>query len=228
MRESNLKRKIVIAWQFFEWFLAYIPLRTIFYFKKEYPRDEDIATRPLLIVSNHKHVFDPWFITLSLPFSQFRKILPIRFLATRNFKNPLFNIIYWVIIYPFMYWPNGVYVLPPRGKDAHLTIDEKTQEVREAMANHEALLFFAEGGLYKKEGVGEFKRGATYIQKETGASILPLAIRFKGVWWLPWPLGKRYISWSKQIIYIPKEMVNNEHIASARLREHVVFLYEKK
>lgn len=226
MPESRIKRRIIISWQIFEWLVAYIPLRTLWRFEKQYPNHSDIERRPLLIVSNHKHVFDPWFITLSLPFSQFKKILPIRFLATRNFRNPLLNLVYWIIIYPFMYWPNGVYILPPRGKDENLSIADKTKEVREAMRRGEALLFFAEGGVNHKDGIGEFKRGPAYIQKETGAAILPLSIRFRGPWWLPWPFGRRYLRWGS-IIHIPANLIADDIKSAVWLREQVLMLYEK-
>ncbi|MAZ40938.1 hypothetical protein CL654_02380 [bacterium] len=225
MKESKIKRFIVISWQVFEWLVAHPVLKTILYTKVVLPRYEDIKTRPLLIVGNHKTVIDPWLFVQSLPFKYYWSILPIRFLATQSPRHWFLKIIYWVITYPFIYWPNGVLILPPRDKDGVLTIEDKTASTVDRLQKGEAVMIFAEGRVHKKDGIGEFKRGPQHIHYKSKAPILLTTIKIKGPWWLPW--SKRTIRWDKEHTYFSEHTPLNEIESSKWLHRRAEELYNK-
>lgn len=226
--ESEYKTAFVTAWHHFTYFLIYIPLRTLFRFRVNAPQNIGACQ---LIVTNHKSLFDSWFFGCTLPYSKFSTIAPIRFLASQSFRHPVLNAIYSLIIYPFIYWPNGVILMPPRRTNDGLTIEDKTREIIDALNLGKTVLLYAEGRVYKKEGVGKFKRGPAYIQKKTGVPILLASIRFSrrgnlpgSQWWVPW--AKREINWAQEFTYIPKEIIDDSEKASEWLRSKVVELYE--
>src|SRR3989344_2229655 len=142
MKETKFRRVCVIFWTHLSWFIAYIPIRTYLYTKTTYPRDEDILKHPLLIIANHKWLFDPWIIGLNLPYRHYGKMAPIRFLATQYFNNSFLNFIYRFIVYPFFYWPNGVLLLPPRSAGGTPTIEDKTKSIIDAINKKEVVLMF--------------------------------------------------------------------------------------
>lgn len=221
--ENSVRYKIAQGWQIFSWIISYISYRYIWVFKKNIPLGL-LGNGPVIIVSNHKSMYDPWFLTMTLPFSIYKKIVPIRFLASQNFNNSFLNAIYFFIIYPFIYFLNGVLLLPPRRKNGILTIEDKTASSIAALKRGETLIIFAEGKVWRYKGVHEFKRGPAYIQKNTQAPILLVSIRFQGYWWLPW--HKRIIHWDNKHIFIPEEIIDDSEKATEWLRQGVIRLYE--
>jgi 1-acyl-sn-glycerol-3-phosphate acyltransferase len=216
MNETKIKYRLIIIWQKFSWYVGYFLWKMALGYKVTLPSAAAATTKPLLIVANHQGVADPWPLTLTLPRSWFWKMAPVRFMATQYFRNPLMNIIRPLVIWPFVYWPNGVIYLPhPKKKgNEKLTIEEKTKTTIEAITAGNTVVMFPEGRISDNGDIGEFKRGPAYIQKLTGAPILIAALNRE----------KRTVIWEKETIMIPKEL--DESQAAAWLRNRVLALYE--
>lgn len=226
MAKANNNDQIVVLWQILSWFVGHFLYKTIFYFKTVHkPRYEDISTRPLIIVGNHKSVADPWFYMTTLPFKYYRATLPMRFVATSSPRHRVLKAIYWIFTFPFVYWTNGVLVLPRRKKNGTLSINDKMRSSLDALKEGEVVIMFPEGGIKKKKGVHTFKRGVGYLQKNTEVSILCASVRVTGSSFLPWPFTKRYVNWSQELIQIPSEMLDDEEQGPEFLRKKVEELY---
>ena len=227
-----LKYKFIYGWHILSWLIWYIPLRTVFRFKGSKPRDEDISTRPLIVVVNHKSLWDPWFYTHTLNFKQFLMSAPMQAMATQRFNSSFLNLIYYIFIKPFIYFPYGVLTLPTPKEGIKLALEEKTKLYKDVLKHNGSIFVFPEGGLKRMPGIHEFKRGATYLQKEIGAPILLASIRFikndgyPGIqWWLPWT--KRIVNWDNKLTYIPKEIINDDIKSAEFLKAKVEKLYNK-
>lgn len=219
---NKLHRYFVIFWQYFEWVVLHI-FTLVWRFEVRLPGK--FPDRPFLMVTNHKSMVDPWFFVILMPLRIFRRHPPYSFVASQAF--PLW---FRVFLKLFIYFPNGVRPLPKRRGDGKLTIDEKVSTTLEALNNKDIALIFPEGHVFKKEGIGEFKRGAAYIQEKTGVPIILGSIRFSkhrflpGSWWgLPWV--KRTIKWAGNSVYVPKEILHNNDTSGEWLRKQVEELY---
>ena len=60
------------------------------------------------------------------------------------------------------------------------TIEEKLTPYIKALQSNQTVMLFPEGGLFRHDAVGEFKRGAVYLHAMSGMPILPASIRFSG------------------------------------------------
>jgi len=229
MSHANKNNAIVTVWQKITWLVGHFLYRTIFHFSVvKKPKYDHISTRPLLIVGNHKSTFDPWFYMTTLPYKYYKATLPMRFIATTSPRHWFLKTIYWFITYPLIYWPNGVLILPPRKKDGSLTIDDKMKSTLESLKSREVVILFPEGGVKKKRGIHEFKRGAGYLQKNIKVPILCASVRIEGKSYLPWPLTKRYVNWSQELTYIPEHLLDDEKEGPEFLRKKVEELYTQK
>ncbi len=219
---NRLHRYFVICWQYFEWVVLHI---FVLVWRFDVTLPDKFPDKPFLMVTNHKCMVDPWFFTILMPFSVFREHPPYSFVASQEF--PLW---FRVFIKIFLYFPNGVEPLPRRKGKEELTIDEKIAPTLNALNNGDIALIFPEGHVHKKEGIGEFKRGAAYLQELNGAPIMLGSIRFSkhkflpGSWWgLPWV--KRTINWAEKPVYIPKEILHDNEASGEWLRKQVEELY---
>lgn len=222
--ENFLKYWLVVFWHHLSWVIAYIPFRTIWNFEVENPPRE-LLKKPLIIVANHKSIYDPWFIGLTLPHNLYRKIAPTRYMASRNFNSAFLNAIYYIIILPFIYFPNGVLFLPPRNQNGKLSISDKMKTSIDAIRGKESVLIFAEGRVRRHGSIHEFKRGPAYLQRRTKAPILLVSVKFSSHWWLPWT--ERKITWGKEYVEVPEDIIKDEEKGPEWLRKKVEKLYEK-
>jgi len=130
--------------------------------------------KPIVIMANHKSIFDPWIISTSLPFKTFCKLLPIRILGTKDYSDPFLKLVGKFGIVSFIYYIYGVI-----GIRKAWTFEEKTEPLVQAIKHKQSAFIFPEGGLNKDEMIGNFRRGVPYIYAHTGVSILPCSIHFK-------------------------------------------------
>lgn len=174
--------------------------------------------RCLILAPTHQSLLDPWLIIGALRYRHWRMLMPIRILATQTFRRipakwltPLIRVFYRL---------EGVIALPPKEEGG--TLPDKVQGVVDALRQGDVVAIFPEGTVGKNDPspVGEFAPGVVYLQRRSGARIVPIAI------WMSkrrWP-RRRYIIEVGAPVHIPDQL---DLEAGARwLRERTVELYE--
>jgi 1-acyl-sn-glycerol-3-phosphate acyltransferase len=176
--------------------------------------------RCLILAPTHQSLLDPWLIMGALHYRQWRMLMPVRALATQTFRRvparwltPLIRIFYRV---------EGVIALPPKEEGG--TLPEKVQDLLNALLRHgDVVAVFPEGTVGKSDisPVGEFAPGVVYLQRRSGAPIVPMAV------WMSrrrWP-RRRYIIEVGTPVHIPDEL--GLGAGAAWLRERTLELYER-
>ncbi|MCX6713467.1 MAG: lysophospholipid acyltransferase family protein [Candidatus Vogelbacteria bacterium] len=128
---------------------------------------------PIIIISNHKSVFDPWLVPGAIPFRVFIKLLPIRILATKDYSDPT---CVWLEKFKLISLAHYLYGAISITKS--LSFEEKTDPVVNAIKKGQSVIIFPEGGLNKEKTIGNFRRGVPYIYARTHALILPCSVNF--------------------------------------------------
>ncbi len=192
------------------------------YFAVELHRPADLLERGsescLILAPMHKSVLDPLLIMSALRYRQWRALIPVRTLATQTFSGllrwfgPLIRLLYRV---------EGVVELPPRDEGG--TLPEKLQGLLDALRQGDVVAIFPEGGVWKKRNppIGEFVPGVIYLQRRTGADIVPIAL---------WTGGRlrprsRYVIEMGTPTQIPADL--DLDAGAAWLRERTLELYER-
>lgn len=212
-KESEKRKTFVVFWQKLTWYVGHFAWQG--FFKMHLPNKKVFNHRPLLIVANHQSISDPWAILLPMPLGLYKRLIPIRFLASREPNHAILRRIYKFIIKPLIYIPNGVIELPPRRHDGVLSLEDKTRSTIDRLQAGEVVIVFPEGHANYQSKVSPFKRGAPYIARQTGAPILPVAIDWE----------KRIVRWSPEVVRIPASL--NEEEASAWLHGKVDALFKE-
>jgi 1-acyl-sn-glycerol-3-phosphate acyltransferase len=220
MAENIGYRSIVVASQSVAW-LAGQFLKLCFNIDMRRPAGvfERGPEQCLILASTHRSILDPWLIMSALRFRQWRMLLPVRTLATQTFRRapmtwltPLIRILYRV---------EGVVELPPKEEGGALP--EKVQGLLNALREGDVVAIFPEGVVWKKRcpPIGEFAPGVVYLQRRSGARILPIAV------WTSrtrWP-RRRYIIEIGEPILIPESL--ELEAGASWLRERTLALYER-
>ena len=226
------KIRTVIA--FCVWFVSYLitrPFTRLFGTVRVHYEDGDLGKiqRPVIIASNHKGSFDPWFLVSSLPFSVFMRLLPIRPLVSRKFseENKVGRFVSALGLMSVVYYLYNVIPVPSVD-----SFEGKIHPLVKALNNDETVLMFPEGRIVSGEDVRDLKKGIVHLQQRTDVPILPCGIRYdrRGFF-----LYDVHVSFGKPL-FIPKDLyaaADDEGYATARrhLREKLVELYhsgEKK
>ena len=131
------------------------------------------AQKPLILISNHRSIFDPWIICINLPFRTFLNLLPIRILGAKGFVNPASRILNSLGIVSLVYFLYGVRIFREGW-----TFEEKLQPLVQALRDSETVMIFPEGKIQHGPELGLFHRGTAYLAERTRSSILPASIRF--------------------------------------------------
>jgi 1-acyl-sn-glycerol-3-phosphate acyltransferase len=175
--------------------------------------------RCLILAPTHQSLLDPWLIMGALRYRQWRMLMPVRTLATQTFRRaparwmtPLIRSFYRV---------EGAIALPPKEEGG--TLPGKVQGLLDAICEGDVVMIFPEGGIGKKHDppVGEFAPGVVYLQRRSGARILPMAV------WMSehrWP-RRRYIIEVGAPVHIPDSL--DLAAGAAWLRERTLELYER-
>lgn len=139
----------------------------------------------MIITPIHKSYADHFFILAALPV--WSKLLPARTMAAD-----------WTFEVPVMGWALknlfGAYRIRNK-KSLGLSIREILQEPLATLKNGGVVGIYPEGGIRFKPGVHEVKVGVAFLAKESGAPILPVAI--KGIDYLSWKaffFGRRKVT----------------------------------
>ena len=128
----------------------------------------------LILASMHKSVFDPWLIMGALRYHQWRALIPVRTLATQTFRRAPLT---WLMsLIRVLYRVEGVVELPPKEEGGSLP--EKVQGLLDALREGDVVAIFPEGRIWKRRfpPIGEFAPGVVYLQRRSGARIVPIAV----------------------------------------------------
>lgn len=211
------------------WILTYFiywPLVRIFYSVK-IKIDSSVlkeATKPIIIISNHQSLLDPWHVNVALPFRIFFNLLPIRmYAAAQRLKDPTSSKLKNFGIMGLVYFLCDVIVIPNDG-----TYVEKIMPLIDALKRSETAFVFPEGGMSTDGIVKDFKRGAAELCYRTRNKILPVAIRFYSG-----KIRKRCSINFGKVFQIPDELlsiveVDERHrVCSEYLRKIILQLYNE-
>jgi 1-acyl-sn-glycerol-3-phosphate acyltransferase len=164
----------MVAVQYSSWLISQL-LRCRFVMRVHIPAGlfEDRARRRLIIAPTHGSFIDPWLLALALRWHQMRSLVPVRILATQTLGRlapfkPLIGLLYRLA---------GVLALPPRTAGGSLT--EKVLGLVEALDHGDAVVIFPEGHVrhHEASSIGPFARGVVHVHRESGAPVVPVAIR---------------------------------------------------
>ncbi len=157
---------------------------------------------------------------VALGYRLFRALVPVRTLATQDFRSPLLQ--WFKPLIKIIYWLEGVIELPPEEYDER-SLPEKLRGLLVALNEGNVVAIFPEGEVWKKREppIGEFAPGVIYLHRRSGAPIVPIAV------WMSerkWP-RRRYVVQFGQPVQIPESL--DQDAGAAWLREHVLALHEK-
>jgi len=122
----------------------------------------------------------------------------------------------------FVYRLEGVIELPPEDNDKGFH-PEKVRGLLVALNQGDVIAIFPEGEIWRRREppIGEFAPGVVYLQRKSGALIVPIAV------WISeraWP-RRRYVVRLGEPVQIPDHL--DFDTGAAWLREHVLTLYEQ-
>ena len=219
--EADRYRSIIVASQYFWWVLAHV-LHLRYEIRAHHPAGlfEHKREHCLILASSHKSILDPWLIMLGLKYSHFRALVPVRTLATQTFVGKLSWLNWFKPLIKLIYRVAGVIELPPEDKGDGFH-PEKIRGLLVALNQGDVVAIFPEGQIWRKQNppIGEFASGVIYLQRKSGASIVPIA-----VW-----MGQRRWPRRKYRVRFAEPVGAPEHLefdsAAAWLREQVLELY---
>jgi 1-acyl-sn-glycerol-3-phosphate acyltransferase len=125
---------------------------------------------PVLVIANHKTVFDHFIFGAALP--KFSPLFAVRFMGEMDhFNFSALEFLRKTKIIRLFYAIFGVFpAIRGKGLDAAL---EKPQNI---LKNGGAVLIYPEGKVVKENTIGKFKKGAPALAIKTGITVLPVSI----------------------------------------------------
>ena len=219
MAESVSYRSMVVATQYLSWLLAQL-LRLRYSIRSHCPAGffERDPGHCLILAANHQTYVDLGLIMIGLGYRRFRALAPIRTLGAQDFRSPLLE---W--LKPFIkiiYKLEGVIVLPPEEHDDR-SLPEKLRGMLVALHEGEVAAIFPEGEVHTKREppLGKFAPGVVYLQRKSGAPIVPIAV------WISdrrWPRRRCVIQFGRPVS-IPENL--DQEAGAGWLRDRVLELY---
>lgn len=218
-KRSDVRYRLPRASQLGFWFAARL-LRS--YFDIRVHRPDELLIAPtgtrLILAPTHQSILDPWLLMNAFRLDEWRRLIPIRALATQTFAGGFLARIRPLVL--LLYRIAGVIVLPPANAGA-LPVRAKVTGLIEALKRGEAVTIFPEGRIRTADAppVREFAPGVVYVHRRTGAPVVPI-----GVW-----MGRaggvrpRYSIRIGEPIHIPPEL--DLAAGAAWLRERTIELY---
>jgi len=151
------------------WPLIYI-LGHLF-FRVEIHCEEDISKLkgPLIIASNHIAPYDSFF--LRLVFGRHTQLLPVRFMASSYFNNPVISFFWKIGVIKLIYIIFGVFTIP------YIEGTENKLKPAARILEKGGVVYFFPEGTMSRSGIKPFKKGAATLALMTNTTILPLSYR---------------------------------------------------
>jgi 1-acyl-sn-glycerol-3-phosphate acyltransferase len=170
----------------------------------------------------HKTVLDPCLLMIAVDYRRWRALVPIRTLATQTFVGPLRWLNWFKPLIKIIYRLAGAIELPPEDCESGFH-PEKVRGLLVALNQGDVIAIFPEGEIWRKREppVGEFAPGVVYLQRRSGATIVPIAV------WMSdrsWP-RRRYIVRFGEPVRIPEHL--DFDAGAAWLREYALTLYKQ-
>jgi 1-acyl-sn-glycerol-3-phosphate acyltransferase len=219
--QSISYRSIVVASQYASWLLCQL-LRLRYAIRAHRPAGlfERDPAHCLILAANHQTYVDLGLIMIALGYHGFHALVPVRTLATQDFRSPVLKRLKPLI--KIIYKMEGVIELPPEEHDDR-SLPEKLRGMLVALNQGDVVAIFPEGEIWKKREppVGEFAPGVIYLHRKSGAQIMPIA------GWLSeqrWPRQRCVVQFG-QPVRIPENM--DLDAGAVWLREHVLALYQQ-
>jgi len=147
------------------------PLFNILFSWKVEGRENIPLTGPLILITNHVNLFDPFFLIFSSP-------RWINFMAKEElFRSPFLR--------PWLRWAGS---LPIRRRGRIIDKQKMLKSARDALEKGVILGMFPEGGRNRDGKLSKGKPGSAVIASKTNVPILPVGIvgtdKIKGISWL--------------------------------------------
>ena len=145
------------------------------FFKLEIRNKENLCgvTAPVILISNHIRFYDSFLYRIAIGLNS--PLVPLRFMAVRQFRNRWLNFIDSIGIVPLVYFLMGV-VTVIQGQGVSKNLEGAKKVLREGAV----MAMFPEGRMYYDDTVGPFKWGAAILAEETDTHVLPFAVRKHG------------------------------------------------
>jgi len=221
--ESIAYRAIVVASQCVSWIIGQL-LRVRYSVRAHFPAAEfrSNSQHCLIFAPMHKTALDPCLLMSALNFRRWSALVPIRTLATQTFVGPLRWLNWFKPLIRIIYRLEGVIELPPEDNDKGFH-PEKVRGLLVALHHADVIAIFPEGEIWRRREppIGEFAPGVVYLQRKSGALIVPIAV------WISkraWP-RRRYVVHFGEPVQIPDHL--DLDTGAAWLRECVLKLYEE-
>jgi 1-acyl-sn-glycerol-3-phosphate acyltransferase len=219
--ESVSYRSVVVASQYVSWLLSQL-LRLRYAIQAHRPDDlfERDPGHCLILAANHQTYVDLGLLMIALGYRGFHALVPIRTLAAQDFRSPVLQRLKPLI--QIIYKLEGVIELPPQEHDDR-SLPEKLRGMLVALNQGDVVAIFPEGEIRRKREppIGEFAPGVIYLQRKSGAQIVPIAA------WIgerKWP-RRPYVVQFGDPVRIPAHLDLEK--GAEWLREHVLALHEQ-
>lgn len=130
-----------------------------------------LAGHPVVFASNHTSLIDGPICAAAMPRSGAwypRHFFPVRFLVLNKFFNW-----YFLLVALYVHLNGCIRIHKHTGRDLNVILREAVQ----ALNQNEHVWIFPEGKISKNGQLQPGKRGVTYLHQQTGAPIVPVAIK---------------------------------------------------
>lgn len=141
--------------------LTSIPQRLFYGFKKSRNLILDKNTK-YIIAANHPTRLDAFIVLAAMPFKEYIKILPVRFITAEKYMNK---------------WYQKLYMVPLGCVSTEIKNKKPIEYYKELLEDKQTIFIFPRGKLDKKNDLGEAKAGVMVLEKDVEKSmIIPVKI----------------------------------------------------
>ncbi len=180
---------IIILAQIILYIVIVIPLRVRYRARRSLPGNIYTLKKGSLILSNHQSMVDPFFITISLPFFVYLRILPLRFpTAEAIYSNPFYNPKFFPLLKMF-----GCFSIGKNPQEMTACIFY----MRDLLIKKHTLFLFPEGKIVSEKTIGEFRKGVSFFVRDC-ANVMFVRLRgFNNKRRLYYPGGEHSITFGR-------------------------------
>jgi 1-acyl-sn-glycerol-3-phosphate acyltransferase len=128
------------------------------------------VTKPFIIVANHFSFYDSFLLRIILGFKT--RHLPLRIMAVKKFKWSFLNLLASLGVINFVYGVFGVFTVEPG-----IGIQNNLKKAKKILMNGETVVIYPEGTINIDGILGDFKKGAVTLARESARPILPITFK---------------------------------------------------